>query len=661
MLKNTDKLINVNISAAASLSQSDVGSLLYIDLIETSRIKYECLDGYQLRKTNELNNQIKIPSPRKALIEKCELNRDEMRQRSNQDSSEDESDNDDESSENNSSIVVSSSEIYQEKNKLIKNNNFYECIKPCKTLKFTTQHSRNVNGFLAPIKKAYLPGDQLTFYCNEGHAAQIPYTSFNLIKEEKDGNSTLNETQKVSLSNINSLECSLNGTWHLLLSNQKESPKTILSINEITLLPQCLNIKDILSQNNGDSLSLSGNDDDNDNEKDNIVYAELNIRSLLLMFTIGGSLMVLLILSVVALKFYRTRLLVENGLLFYRNFNLPDSASGGSNHHQITLDPSESSNTTTTHHSLNLCSNQLIIPRSAPSMTLRSSSITSLNSQLPSYEEVVSNAAPPIVSHSSNTLRPLFYPPSFAIANQIFSNHGEQEEVKPIDEGSTTSQLEPIQDLDEGGGGVEADGATGGGASASSNIGHNVRNGSIRSNSTILSANPSIRTTNSIGTSTSIGNSSQNSRSTTTRVAAQTRQNIKKTQNQRKYSQHQQQRSVASKATTTSTTTADSSSMFSNDNCLTLNSSLLTNKSDASKVALLGSTSSSLQHLGIITDQTSNFQQQEQQLRGDDFLNDDESRKLINSSSSTTSIASLDNLIDLKIKNDSQSRDNHQN
>ena len=76
----------------------------------------------------------------------------------------------------------------------------HQCVKECSL--FRTDFAP-MNGFLAPARRQYAPGERLQFLCSEGYVAEMPVSVGGVLKGYR-------------LSNAHTLECSLNGTWHLV-------------------------------------------------------------------------------------------------------------------------------------------------------------------------------------------------------------------------------------------------------------------------------------------------------------------------------------------------------------------------------------------------------------------------------------------------------------
>jgi hypothetical protein len=350
--------------------QQQQSNAMFVNLIENSRIKFECVNGFQLQRTQL--DQLS-PAPvllnRASLVEQCVLTESEQQQRKDfavqqkaaksssknkaddkvakkkksqkKEEDDEEKDDDDEDDDElkekrdaSSSLpaAVVSSSVRAQKQPTAMPGYFYECVKFCPP--FRTQPVKS-NGFVVPVRELFAPGDQLTYLCHEGYAVEMPVydpTAAAASATNASSNETTQQTTTVAaaaaahtkISNMNTFVCSMNGTWHLILSqgltNSNRQSSMLISPNEIKTLPRCLNLRDLLQSKENDesetgeqSSSSSSSDAQAETASsavtanDQLVYTELNIRSLCLMLTVGGILTVFLVLSVLALKFYKTR------------------------------------------------------------------------------------------------------------------------------------------------------------------------------------------------------------------------------------------------------------------------------------------------------------------------------------------------------------------
>lgn len=147
-----------------------------IELVENSRIKFECSTGYHLKVTKA--NSWSTFLDKNYVIEKC----------------------------NRLANVPNTNKKLKPTRS--KSSNFYECIKSCKL----NRHSAKLNGILVPFRKLYVPNDRITLLCNEGHVANLQYFNQTTIKT----------------NNLFSFECQANGAWYLF-------PEKI----QIDQLPSC--------------------------------------------------------------------------------------------------------------------------------------------------------------------------------------------------------------------------------------------------------------------------------------------------------------------------------------------------------------------------------------------------------------------------------------
>jgi len=86
---------------------------------------------------------------------------------------------------------------------------FHQCFKYCSL--FQTDFSE-MNGFLVPLRRVYLPGEQLKLMCNEGYIAELA-----------THNSDSQELKETKLNNTHTFECSTNGTWQLVDDSKRSN------------------------------------------------------------------------------------------------------------------------------------------------------------------------------------------------------------------------------------------------------------------------------------------------------------------------------------------------------------------------------------------------------------------------------------------------------
>jgi hypothetical protein len=544
-------------------------SSLYIELLANSQIKYECLSGYHL-KTTRLRGNHEVVYSKKSTIEKCTedvastsndidndlvTNKDapgwkrkrdkfELLELENSNRQEQQLDDDDPSST--TSSISSNVDLAQIEN-------FHECVKPCKPFK---TNKSILNGFLVPSRDLYYPGDEINYLCHEGYLVELPFYE----------NKTTNMTTRIS--NMHVLECGSKGSWHL--ADADEPPRTSSDRMVISRLPVCSDIK---------SFNLdSGLDADNKldvwSPYNSFSYAELNLRSILLIFTIAGILLVILILSLLTRRFYRTR----HNDFFYQNyltqidpFLLASENANSNDSCSLRVATSVTGAATTAPFNSNpTAASNLISTAHTPSSV----------SHLPSYEEAVNQAtsvagAVPTSSNANGALAP-------ELANQIVRSNPSGSNLGTVK--TTTESVVP-----------NPPSYTEAAQSSSSDGGHVVvlasRSSSIRSNLTIRSANPSIRTTNSMG------NASCN-------LPVNKRQHSCSSKSSRRHHHHHHHNNHASRHKTPTGSEACASAMTNSDTtcnaealgfsstltAATTNSSLLSDQSNASKVTMRGST-----------------------------------------------------------------------
>ena len=330
----------------------------------------------------------------------------------NDDQEEKEEDDDDEESKENDKrgLVISSS---SHASLMSTPSHVYECIKFCKPLIQPGQ--KNMNGFVTPVRDFYLPGDHLTYLCNEGYAIEIPVVVG--VSDRSSNNESQTITQR--MGNTNTFDCSTNGTWHLLLTSKGNANIIDHLDRPYSRLPtislaQCVELRELLRQQDTDASSSVAIINADQSvivaepkidfwlpTNDQLVYTELNVRSLCLMLTIGGILTVFLVLSVIALKFYRTR---REHMILFSSFLSPThdrfEASGSGGEEGADSGSSSSSSTfhsvteTTCRHHRHLSTP--VIPRTVPSLNSNlANSCHNAGSDanqigcLPSYEEAV--------------------------------------------------------------------------------------------------------------------------------------------------------------------------------------------------------------------------------------------------------------------------------
>lgn len=539
----------------------------YISLVETSRIKYECQAGFRLRVQQPSQLDLKQP----VLIEKCIRG--------------------------------------------VNQSQHVECVRTCRSLGLTAQvQADKANGFLVPVKSYFEPGQQVVYMCSEGYAAQIPVLVDN--SNQSNQSETTNRYYSVRMSNVNSFECSPNGSWHLIIAKLDDTSST-LSLNEITRLPQCLSIKELMRDQQQETiLTPDGLLEDvvvagtvNGTTSDQMAYAELNIRSLLLMITVGGALIILLVLSALGLKIYHHRreesLLerqrrprdceqnqVSGSMLLYQSY-LPQlmdhsnhnrqfytdilaAATGGSTRqligsNQSGVDPAANVSSTPATHIQRSTPNT----HSAANPSFNYSLLVNSNtaSQLPSYDEAVRQ------STSNSSIQALPNPASINIESTLQARTDaidttgldlagfltSTQIIRSNPQCSSTTDNQTTLDSPDSRPFVKSETeSVAAVAAATANQLISSLNGSIRSNITIRSSTPSMRTNHSIGTSSSICNHQRklSASSASRKTTSNSRHNRHNRPSNRSNLNHQPQTSL----------------------------SFRSNRSDASQVALKGST-----------------------------------------------------------------------
>ena len=95
------------------------------------------------------------------------------------------------------------------------------------------------NGYLVPNAKSfqYSPGDQVKFYCREGYATDLTRTG-------------------EQVSNMHSLECSINGSWHLVLKSTSNRFPSSLHKQEITKLNECSPVDSLFQKDSSINKNL---------------------------------------------------------------------------------------------------------------------------------------------------------------------------------------------------------------------------------------------------------------------------------------------------------------------------------------------------------------------------------------------------------------------
>lgn len=252
-----------------------------MDLIETSKIRYECLEGYHLRTISNINDL----KNRKNLVEKCQADGIEefvLIRRKNKLKSSQGIHNYDEYydfDDYNADSLEDDYESYSDNlhSSILSNSNgkhLYECVKYCKSLKLNQITN---NGYIVPqnTKVQFSPGEQIKYYCKEGFATDLTQTQDHI-------------------NNMHTLECSINGTWNLVLKSNR-FPSS-LNKKDIQHLTECSSVDTLFDKNkkyNDYTAALS--------------YSELNMRTFTMIFAICGLIILILLTSLLTLKLLKRK------------------------------------------------------------------------------------------------------------------------------------------------------------------------------------------------------------------------------------------------------------------------------------------------------------------------------------------------------------------
>jgi hypothetical protein len=551
-----------------SILNSTKQSIFYIDLIETSKIKYECNNGFHLRTiptSRQTNNNINLKN-RRILIEKCQSNGIQefviIKRKSNNQKVKIENNFEEYDYDSDYYADFDDNDYYAEKtsysdhlekyhnlNTNINNNNnnekhLYECVKYCKQIKQLNIH----NGYLVPSlsstnnKIQFSPGEQIKFYCKEGYATDLTKT-----------------LQQVS--NMHTLECSINGTWHLVLKSANKYPSALHS-KEISQLSECITVDDIFKQNE----KKGGTNNNADIWLTNsLSYSDLNMRTFTMIFAICGLIILILLTSLLTLKLLKRK---QNEIVFNNLSPQLDPLLATNNSNNININSNNNDNNVLNSDSL---PDYALRTREIPAINGLNLSSSINNCYLPSYQEAIQ--------------QPAF---TASIANNL--------ETQP----STSNQLNnKIEDL-----------ATQTTSQINPSAPNRSRSGSVRSNLTTRSG--SIRTTNSIATTTSSFNIPMPSYSNTNQRASnssKTTSSIRSKRTSQLNSNKRQQRTNRSNTTTTNI------SMLSNDT----NASIKGLRGSTNGVDLVSNNSSTnLSNVGqLITSTTNNNEDESSKLNLD--------------------------------------------
>ena len=122
----------------------------------------------------------------------------------------------------------------------------------------------------------YSPGDQVKFYCREGYATDLTRTG-------------------EQVSNMHSLECTINGSWHLVLKSTSNRFPSSLHKQEITQMNECSPVDSLFQKDSSKDIwldnSLSGSNSNkitlsySGNKTTTFSYIQLHIRLKIKIFT----------------------------------------------------------------------------------------------------------------------------------------------------------------------------------------------------------------------------------------------------------------------------------------------------------------------------------------------------------------------------------------
>ena len=533
-------------------SNFQLTSAKYIQIFQNTKVKFECLSGFQMRTKFLRGKTTRILYGKSVLIEKCDksgldksaliklLKKSSVSLESKEEDDDDDNDDDDDDDSDDKSDKEEDSDV----------NMVHECVKLCTPPKMYLP-----NGFLVPIRTNYRPGEHLKFLCNEGYVAEMPVRS----------NSDMSEFK---LSNQHQFECSTNGTWH-------STSGLVYKSAELKKLLKCGGIDSFQAKTNSFK-------DFNNLWSTSLSYTELNIRTFTMMFAICACIMVLLVVSLITLRFYKRKRhdavfrhnyspQLNNPLLFSNenvNFsaNTGDFESSGGN-------PSSTSNQGQSGAQTNDCVSTMAVSLAFGSIG-SSSSLNRCNNMppqgfyLPSYEEAI-------------TQRLVSRPPAASVL------------IEPPQQPVTAEAAPDLLNLNDSN--PTTSSASAAAAAAKVTIAETTtrvnepvrsRSGSIRSNLTLRSANGSIRTNNSIGAASfNLPPPSFNHRKSNVR----SRRHHGHSNHLNFKQQHQRVAATRLSNTTVFTQTSNTSELTSTT--AATNSSLFSNESNASKIGLHGSIS----------------------------------------------------------------------
>jgi hypothetical protein len=196
---------------------------------------------------------------------------------------------------------------------------YHECFKHCQPLK---NDIYALNGVYVPLQESYSSGERITYLCNEGYIADLSDYIETRSVINKTNKSEINlALQSNRFSNAIMIECAANGTWHILRPDSALSKRSkdmskdkssaiLLSSKHMTELPKCLKVQEMLALKKKNHPKLNVIDEEFSlwsapTTSGSLSYADLNMRTLTLTFSIFMSLIFILIITLLIVKFYK--------------------------------------------------------------------------------------------------------------------------------------------------------------------------------------------------------------------------------------------------------------------------------------------------------------------------------------------------------------------
>lgn len=538
-----------------------------IQAFESSLIKFKCFKGYSLRSIlykaavnetslswDKASEVVRMEYQGKSVIDKCGRNGVET--------------------------LLSAKEKYD--------GIYHQCYKHCSLYK---QNITGMNGFIVPVRHIYSPGDHVKFLCNEGYVSQLPVLVENKVE--------------MKLKNTYTFECSINGSWYLINPQDDDGTNQFsehgYSNAELKKLAMCSKVETFLVKKDDDGEFWTS---------DSLSYKQLNIRTFSLLVVVGGCVISMLVISLLTMRFYQKK---QHNLGFREIFSPQldpllfsnDNSNFSSNTADFRTLPQNTVQRSQTQQQdcvSTVAAASLAFGSIGSSSDLnRCNNIPNTNnSYLPSYEEAMSQPPPPPqIQPPPNTLTPFQQPsiqpaPIEARSSPLPNQTTESNNSQPMTSSTASANGKEPSQINETTSIIEIAPSTLQSLGITTQHGRS-RSGSIRSNFTIRSANGSIRTTNSIGTSNSIGNTSYNlpppsSSHRKNNMRARRHQNFKSLSSQNRASA----RGNSNMTVSTQNSNQDSSSCTTDTNTVlttTTCSSIMSNETNASRVALRGSLS----------------------------------------------------------------------